>query len=313
MQAVEVAFIHPQPQRAEEYLRALEPALPGLTLRVWPDIPDPAAIDVALVWQPPPGALAALPRLELIVNLGMGVDYLLRAPDLPRGVPIARLVDPNMVEQMCEYVLCCVLYYHRRFDVYQRMQAQSRWHELPLPHTHLRRVGVLGLGAIGGFIARRLAEIGFDVAGWSHSPKSIERVASFAGSGQLTAFLNRTEILTCVLPLTPATTGTIDATALAALPRGAYVINIARGQHVVEEDLLAALESGHIAGATLDVVRREPLPAGSPLWTHPAVRITPHIAGLTNPATAAPQIADNIARVRAGKPPLNVVDPARGY
>jgi glyoxylate/hydroxypyruvate reductase A len=172
---------------------------------------------------------------------------------------------------------------------------------------------VLGLGAIGGDTAAKLASLGFQVAGWSRTPKALEGIESFHGEAGFLPFLQRTDILVCLLPLTPETTGVLDARAFAALPAGAYVINLARGGHVVEEDLLAAIDGGHLAGATLDVFQTEPLPNGHPFWAHPKVHVTPHIAGLTNPRTSAAQVIENIRRVRAGQPPLNLVDAARGY
>lgn len=287
--------------------------LPGVDLRIYPDLGDPAAIEVAMAWKAPHGALARLPRLKLICSLGMGVDHLLDDPTLPRDVPIARLVDPDMVAQMSEYALYAVLHFHRRFDVYARFQGEQRWEELPLPHTDRRRVGVMGLGEIGADCAGKLASLGFRVSGWSRGPKVLPGIACYGGEAQLREFLGAAEILLAVLPLTAATAGLVNAQTLALLPKGACFINIARGGLVVEEDLLAALDSGHIGGAMLDVTQVEPLPAGHPLWRHPNVRITPHIAGLTNPDTAMAPIAANIRRLMAGEPPHHIVDRSRGY
>jgi glyoxylate/hydroxypyruvate reductase A len=182
-----------------------------------------------------------------------------------------------------------------------------------MPDTGATRIGILGLGEIGAPIAHLFAQLGFGVAGWSRTEKKIAGVESFCGEAGLPGLLARTDILVCLLPLTPETENILDKTAFAALPKGAYLINPARGLHVVEEDLLAAIEAGHLSGAALDVFHTEPLPKDHPFWAHPKIRITPHIAGITNPATAVAQVAENIRRVRAGREPLNLVDRTRGY
>lgn len=292
---------------------ALTERLPDLDLRVWPDVGDPAEIDAALVWNHPRGALARFPNLRAVLSLGAGVNHILDDPDLPAHVPVARIVDPALAAGMAEYASLAVLRYHRGFDVYERQQRAQHWKALPLPVTASRRVGVLGLGEIGAACARAIASLGFPVAGWSRTRKSLDGIESYAGRDELAPFLGRTDILVCVLPLTAATRGLIDRTALAALPRGAFVVNIARGAHVVDADLIAALGSGHIAGATLDVFAAEPLPRDHPLWTHPKVTITPHVASLTNPETAADGVADNLRRLAEGRPLLNLVDRTRGY
>jgi glyoxylate/hydroxypyruvate reductase A len=308
-----VLFVSARADEADEWGRLLRERLPGLDFRVHPD-PRPAAdIDVALAWKPPHGLLARFPNLKLICSLGMGVDHLLEDPRLPHAVPLARLVDRNMAEQMSEYALYAVLHFHRRFDVYQRLQRAGRWQELPLPHTAQRGVGVMGLGVVGEDCARRLAALGFRVAGWSRTPKRLDGVRCFHGRDQLGQFLRQSEILVLALPLTPDTQGLIDAAALRALPPASHIVNMARGKLIVEADLLRALETGQVAGAFLDVTVEEPLPAGHPFWQHPAVRITPHIAGLTNPATAVGAIAENIRRLDAGEALLDLVDSALGY
>jgi len=274
---------------------------------------DVERVDVALAWKAPEGVLATLPGLRLICSLGMGVDHLLDDATLPKDVPIARLVDPNMVGQMSEYAVYSVLHFHRRFDVYERHQREHKWEDLPLPHTEQRRVGVMGLGEIGSDCARRVASFGFQVAGWSRTQKSIPGVRCFSGAETLAEFLARSEIVVVTLPLTAATAGILNARTMALMPRGAFIVNLARGGLVDEGELVAALDSGQLGGAMLDVTQFEPLPAASPLWGHPRVKLTPHIAGLTNPETAIEPIADNIRRLLAGQPLLNLVDVQRGY
>ena len=291
----------------------LADALPELEVRIWPAAGDPAEIEFALVWKPEPGVLAGFPNLKLIQALGMGVDHIFCDPDLPAGVPVARLVDPDMVRQMSEYVIFAALRHHRRMDDYDANQRAGIWRGAGLRDTPEVRAGVLGLGEIGRDAARKLALLGFEVAGWSRTEKTLDGIESFHGAGGLIPFLARSDIVVCLLALTPETQGILDARAFAALPAGACVINLARGGHLVEADLLAALDRGHLAGAMLDVFETEPLPRGHPFWSHPKVHVTPHIAGLTNPRTAAAQVVENIRRVQAGEAPRNLVDAARGY
>jgi glyoxylate/hydroxypyruvate reductase A len=292
-------------------LSALDPAL---EVRTWPDdVGEAATIDAALVWKPPAGLLATLPNLKLILSLGMGVDHIFADPKLPPGIPIARIVDQELIDRMSEYCALAVLRYHRDADAYDRFQAERRWKQIPGPHASGRKVGILGLGEIGRDLAKKLAAFGFRLAGWSRTPKSVPGVESFHGEGGFFPFLARTEILVCLLPLTPETEGILDARAFAALPQGAVVINAARGGHVVDGDLVAALDSGHLAAAQLDVFRQEPLPREHPFWAHPRIRLTPHNAGITNPDTAAHQIVENLRRLARGEPLLNIVDRTRGY
>ena len=284
-----------------------------LEVRVWPEIGDPAEIDYALVWRPEPGFLASLPNLKLILSLGAGVDHLLGDPRLPLHLPIVRLVDPHMTDAMSEYVVLQVLRLHRRDLDYRTQQEAGVWRELDQQNAGERRIGILGLGELGQDAAKKLKALGFDVAGWSRNHKCLAGIESYAGAAGLAPLLVRSEILVCLLPLTAKTESILNATTLALLPKGAALVNAARGAHLVEEDLLAALASGQISAAVLDVFREEPLPVDHPFWHHPRVIITPHVAAFTNPATAAPIILDNIRRFEEGRPLLNRVDPARGY
>jgi glyoxylate/hydroxypyruvate reductase A len=297
---------------AEAWRAALCAAIPGLDFRIWPEAGDPAEIDLALVWQPPPGELARYPNLRAILSLGAGVDGLLAQPGLP-DVPVARMVDPSLTRTMTEYVLLATLRHHRAFDRFERAQRAARWSFALPPQAGERRVGVMGLGVLGSAVAACLAGHGFRVAGWSREAKQLAGIESFAGRAGLPAFLARTEILICLLPLTRDTAGILDAATFATLPRGAFLINVARGAHLVEPDLIAALESGQLAGATLDVFREEPLPPDHPLWPHPQVLITPHVASYASAHTAAAGVAENIFRARAGRRLLHQVDRLQGY
>ena len=214
---------------------------------------------------------------------------------------------------MAEWVLLQVLRFHRQGMEYEQFQREGRWVKLPAPETSTKRVGILGMGALGAQAATTIAALGFDVAGWSRTRKEIAGVKSFAGADEFDAFLARTDILCCLLPLTPETTDIIDADTLAKLPKGAFVVNSGRGAQLVEEDLLAALESGHIAGASLDVFRTEPLPKDHPFWTHPKVQVWPHVSAQTNAESGADQVAENIRRIFAGETPINVVSRERKY
>jgi glyoxylate/hydroxypyruvate reductase A len=268
---------------------------------------------VALAWKPPAGLLASFRNLKLIVSLGMGVDHLLADDRLPEGVPIVRIMDDGLVGQMSEYALYWALRHHREIERYEAFQRAREWKQLDLIDTLTRRVGIMGLGSIGQDTAKKFAMLGFPTAGWSRTPKTVPGVETFHGSDGFQNFLARSDILVDVLPLTRDTRGLLDAAAFAALPKGAYFINMARGGHVVDEALLAALDSGHLGGAALDVFNQEPLPADHRYWTHPKVHVTPHIAGATNPRTASPGVIENIRRLRSGQPLINRVDPKTGY
>jgi len=285
-----------------------------LDFRVWPDnVGDAADIEFALVWRPKLGALREFPNLKAIFSLGAGVDHIFRDPDLPPGVPIVRLIDAALTRGMSEYVLHWALHFHRNFHRYARQQREGIWKQLPLTPISETSVGVMGLGELGGDAAAALAGLGFRVAGWSRGPKKLEGVECFHGHHALEPFLGLSQILVCLLPLTPETEGILHAGTLARLPRGGYLINPARGALVAEEDLLAALDSGHIAGAVLDVFRAEPLAPGHPFWSRPGVTVTPHVASITDPRSAAREIAANMERIEKGEPPVGVADPETGY
>ena len=297
----------------EAWGRHLREAIPGLDFRVWPAVGDPGEIDAAIVWKAPQGELRKYPNLKLIINLGAGVDSIVQDRSLPAGIPIVRIADPDMSRMMAQFVLAAVLRHYRDFVPFARAQTERRWHYIHPREAPTCSVGVMGLGNLGAMAASELVRQGFKVAGWARSPKSLDGVESFHGNAGLAPFLARTEILAVMLPLTPQTEGILDAKALALLPRGAKIINVGRGRLVDEDALIAAIRSGQIAEATLDVFRTEPLPADSPLWDFDQVLVTPHLASVAIPRTAARQVAENLRRVRAGEPLINAVDPQRGY
>lgn len=297
----------------DDWLAGLRRALPHADVRVWPEAGALEEIECAFVWRHPAGLLGRLPALRAVFSLGAGVEHILRDPSLPPHVPLVRMVDPGLVAGMNEYVLWAVLHHHRQMPRYEVQQSQSHWAQWVPPLPQQRRVGILGLGQLGGTCAATLAGLGFDVAGWSRTHRTLAQVKIYAGPDELPSFLARTEILVCLLPLTAQTENLLDAHRLSMLPRGASLINVARGRHVVEADLIAALDAGHLESATLDVFREEPLPASHPFWQHPKIRLTPHISALTQIETAAQTLAENVRRLYAGEPMIGLVDRQRGY
>jgi glyoxylate/hydroxypyruvate reductase A len=291
---------------------------PRRDIRLWPErLGDPADIGYACAWHPPRGLLATLPNLKAVFSLGAGVDHLISDPALP-DVAVVRIVDPDLTMRMTEYVVLHVLLHHRRQRLYDAQQRERLWHEHEQPPASAVAVGVMGLGALGCDAARALARLGFRTAGWSRTPKALPGIETFHGHDGLEGFLRRTEILVCLLPATPATQGILRLELLRKLERhgaagGAYLINVGRGALQVEADILAALEEGALAGATLDVFPTEPLPATSPLWSHPKVTITPHNSAASVPEEVVAYIVNQISRFEAGKGLQNVIDRASGY
>ncbi|ABU77590.1 glyoxylate/hydroxypyruvate reductase A [Cronobacter sakazakii] len=313
---MDILFYHPTFD-ISEWAALLQRHLPHARLRAWQP-GDNAAADYALVWHPPYDMLRGRVDLKAIFALGAGVDSLLSRlneyPDLlPSGVPLYRMEDTGMAAQMQEYAISQVLHWFRRFDDYAALQREARWEPLEEYRHADFQVGVLGAGVLGGQVAQSLSRMGFPVRCWSRSCKALPGVESFAGPDELSAFLHGTRVLINLLPNTPETVGIINAQLLAALNDNAYVLNLARGVHLVEEDLLAALDRGKVKGAMLDVFQQEPLPHESPLWRHPRVRITPHVAAVTRPEEAVAFIAQSITRIERGDIPPNQVDVARGY
>ena len=298
----------------QDWMAALLAVDPSLEIRLFPDTGNPAEIEAAVVWTAHDMMeLRRYPNLKLIVSMGAGVDHLLRPPGPPPGIPVARLKDVLLTSAMAEWVLLNVLRFHRQDPEYRALQQRKEWLELSAPSTSERRIGILGIGELGSASARVLTALGFPVMGWSRSAKALHGVQTFHGADGLMAMAAQSDILICLLPLTPETRGVLNAKLLSALPRGAYVINGARGGHMVAQDMLAALDSGHIAGAALDVFEPEPLPPESPFWSHPKVFMTPHAASITIPSSVAPQVVENIHSMRAGRPLINLVDFSLGY
>lgn len=292
---------------------ALQAQLPQLRILHADEVTDAADIHYALAWKAPEGFFDSMVNLRLIINLGAGVDSLVGRKDLPAGVPITRITDPRMARMMAGYVLFATLRYARDIPWFEQAQRRGEW-----AYRHPRspedvRVAVLGLGELGSYAASELQRQGLNVLGWSRSPRQIEGVQCYSGIETLDTVLSQAEILVIMLPLTPRTRGLLTRDRLKKLPQGAALINVARGSLVDQAAMTELIQSGHIGAATLDVFEREPLPADDPLWSMENVLITPHLASVAIPASAAKQVADNILRVSRGDQPANRIDPARGY
>ncbi len=290
-------------------------ALAGCDLDIinWDCVTNRNAVDFALVWKPPPGALAGFPNLKIIFSVGAGIDHLREDGVLPPGIPVIRMVDELLTAGMVEYVLFHVLRFHRFMPQYEQHQPAHFWQPIRQVPARNRTVGILGLGEMGQAAARALASLGFDVIGWSRSEKTIEGVTGYFGPSQLDSLLSRSEILVCLLPLTDQTYQILNAENLAKLPRGANIVSAGRGGHQVESDIMNALDNGQLAGAALDVFETEPLPGHHPLWDRKNIYITPHIASMTVPASSAAHVCNNIVRYRNGEALTHVVDMERGY
>lgn len=297
----------------ERWPDALQRALPEFEIKRTLVGVAPEDVVAAVVWRHPPGMLEPLSNLRLIQVLGAGVDHFLTDTRLPKGVPIARLVDSGLTARMTEYVLLHTLALHRRSAESAQAQRERRWEFLHPAPPERSRVGILGLGALGLACASTLSTIGFNIVGWSRSPKQNLPFNTFAGNATLPEVLRQCDVLVLLLPLTPETNGLVDERFLGQMREGAALINVARGTLIVDEDLVAALDSGRVRHVVLDVFRQEPLPVNHPFWAHPQITMTPHNSSATNPDTAVVQVARNIRRSVAGLSPLNIVDPRVGY
>ncbi len=297
----------------EHWLPPLQQALPDIEIIAWqPDGPAVNA-DVAVVWNPPADLFLRETQLKAVFNLGAGVNALFPAPGLPDDIPVIRMEDAGMAVQMAEYVIYALLRASRRFDQYQDTQQQSLWQPLPAIQRELWTVGVMGTGVIGSRVAQAIAALEYPVASWSRSGKAMPGVASFAGAAQFPEFLQHTKVLVNALPLTAETAGILCRENMQQLQSPAYIINVGRGGHLIEDDLLTLLDSGHINGATLDVFQQEPLPKSHAFWTHPGITVTPHISAASLRANSIAQVAEKIQRFLRGEPLTGLVQRDRGY
>lgn len=281
-----------------------------IDIQVYPDIDRPEAIEMALVWQHPPGYLNSFPNLKLISSLGAGVDHILSDPAVSDQMPIVRIVDEKLTWSMTNYVIMGVLNFHRQITRYQANQKNKIW-DMSNPEIPVK-VGVMGVGALGGDVLDKLNYLGFSVLGFGFSEKQNFPYRYFS-KNQLQEFLSEINVLVCLLPLTQETLGILNLELFRKCTKGTYLINVARGKHLVEEDLIPALDEGYLSGALLDVYHTEPLPQDHPFWLESRIQLTPHIASVTNPLAASPQIIDNYNRLKTNRPLLNPVNRSRGY
>jgi glyoxylate/hydroxypyruvate reductase A len=296
------------------WLQSLRAALPEAEVVEWSpgSMQDGVRPDYAMVWGPPQQLIDEQPQMKALFNIGAGVDALMKL-SLPPHMQVVRLNDAGMSVQMAEFVAHAVIRHYRELDAYERDVAAGEWRfRKPLLRTDFP-IGVMGLGVLGERVAKTLAMFDFPVLGWSRSPRQVDGVHCFSGEATFDEFLSATRILVCLLPLTPQTRGIMNRDTLSLLKPGGYVINVARGAHLVEDDLLALIDSGHLAGAALDVFQTEPLPAGHAFWKHPKIAVTPHTSARTLREDTVLQIAQKIRAMARGEPVAGVVDRERGY
>lgn len=300
------------PATAQEWRDALSNAVPNLDFRQWPEVGDVSDVEYIIAWEASPDLAERFPNLKVLYSAGAGVDQF-DLSLLPERVSLVRLVDESMADIMAEYVVFAVLALHRDILSYQQSQRKKLWEPLPIIPARRRRVGVMGLGNLGCVALERLQPFGFQLSGWNRSSKSIPGGRCFVGPGELREFLGQCDILVNLLPLTSQTEGMINAELLSHLPSGAGVVNVGRGRHVIEQDLLDALSCGSLGGAVLDVLREEPPSDAHPFWEHPRIIMTPHIASNVQVEGSVEVISANLQREHAGQPLINEVCRARGY
>ncbi len=286
---------------------------PNLDIEIWPQVEEKDRVHFAVAWNQPDHLLDSYPNLKAVCSLGAGADHLLRDESLPEEVPICRVVSPSLIRQMKEYLFNAVLNYQRNTYRYYRQMHRTVWEVHPNKDAGDFTIGIMGLGSLGKPTALQLAEFGYKVAGWSRTPKELEKVETYAGMEEFEAFLSATRLLVCMLPLTPETEDILDLDLFRKLDRPAHIVNVARGDHLVEEDLIYALDKGWLEGATLDVFREEPLAEQHPFWNRDRIVITPHVCSLTPPDEVAPQIVENYKRALSGMELNHKVDRGRGY
>jgi len=309
--SVSVLYRSDEP-RAAAWASYFAEQAPDLDFRVWPDAGDLSKIEYLIAWQAPPEFLTELSGLKVLFSSGAGTDHI-DLSAVPAHISVVRMVEPGIINGMVEYVSLAVLALHRDLLDYVTSKAARVWAPLEVPPASTRTIGVMGMGILGRAVLERLATYGFQLRGWNRSLRHMDGVESFAGADQLQRFLEGCNVLVCLLPLTPVTKGVLNQKVFSALPAGAALINVGRGAHLVNADLLDALDSGRLSRAILDVTDPEPLPPEHPFWAHPRVLLTPHVASMTQPETAAPILLENIRRHQRGEPLTDVIDRSRGY
>lgn len=300
------------PARGALWAERFAQQLPNVPFRIWPDVPDPREVRYLAAWEPPVDLATRFPNLEVLFSTGAGVDQF-DLSVIPASLPVVRMVEPGIVNGMVEYATLAVLFLHRDWFNYRQQQQDRHWQTHRVYPTSSRRVGMLGLGVLGRAVLERLRSFGFACAGWSRSPQQLDDIECHAGAEGLRSLLARTDILICLLPLTDSTRGILCKGLFDQLPRGAALINVGRGGHLVQDDLLRALDEGQLSRAVLDVCEPEPLPPDHAFWIHPKVALTPHIASMTQPESAVDALIENLRRHRQGLPMSGLVNRERGY
>ena len=296
-----------------EWVNALKELRPKLKVQIHPEAENKNEIEFALAWSHPLGVFKEYPNLKVVSSMGAGVDHILRDPELPETITITKLEDPHLTRDMGIFVVALVLNHITNLTTYKQNEQEHLWKRKRYLTTDDVIVGIMGVGALGAHVATQLVKLGFQVNGWARTGKSIDDVQVFIGEAEFDAFLSEADILICLLPLTPETENILNRETLKKLPENAFVINVARGHHVVDEDLIEMIDNGHLSGASLDVFREEPLPADHPFWSHPKINITPHTASVTDPASAVFQVLENYDRLQKNEPLKNIVSPELGY
>lgn len=304
-----IAIISPG-RDVSSWVKTFNKADPEVDIQIFPDIRDKESVELAILWQHPKGILKEFPNLKLICSMGAGVDHILSDPEIPLTLPITRIVDPGLTVPMTNYVVMATLNYQRQLYRYQSNQRKKVW-DMTNPELDIQ-VGVMGVGALGGDVIEKLKMLGFSVFGYGNSPKSETEFPYYYGN-ELPQFLNKVNLIICMLPLTPSTENILNLDFFRKCNKGTYIINVARGNHLVEDDLVTAIGEGIISGAFLDVFRKEPLPIEHPFWNSDKITVTPHIASVTNPNSAIPQIIENYKRIKDKKQLLNQINPILGY
>jgi glyoxylate/hydroxypyruvate reductase len=306
---MKIAIIAPG-RDVSPWKEVIEKEVEGIEIETYPDIQNPESIDMVMLWQHPKGILKDFSNLKFISSMGAGVDHILNDPDIPDDLPVVRITDEKLTWSMTNYVVMGVLNHHRRLTHFQENQKAKKW-DMRKPEIEVK-VGVMGVGALGGDVLEKLSFLGFKVYGYGNSPKENFGFPYYHGDS-LEDFLAKVNVVVCLLPLTEETEGIMNADFFSKCRKGTYIINVARGKHLVDEDLIKAIEEGKIAGALLDVYHQEPLPKEHPFWSNSKITMTPHIASVTNPLAAAPKIAANCRRWMEGKDLVNVVNRVKGY
>lgn len=305
-------FIAPT-MKPDPWIRQFKNIAPEVDFRLWPDTGNPDDILFAMVWRHPEGVLNRFKNLKCIASLGAGVDSVLSDPELPLGIPITRVIDPSMSQSMSEYVMLAVLFHCRQLDLFKTDAAVRQWKPRIPMQADETTIGIMGLGQLGQDAGLKLSMMGYRVNGWVRKSRKVEGINVYAGDDGFGPFLSSSNILICMLPLTDKTKGILNKNTFSRLPRGAFLINVARGEHLVESDLMDALDNGSLSGAFLDVFQTEPLPRDHPFWLRTDIIMTPHISSLTNPKAVVPGIIENYHRAISNKEPLNTINRNRGY